>query len=272
MHPTEREALIVRFSPISNERRRNKEGTRKMNAIDMLKQDHRKVQQLFRTFETAGASAFQRKQQIAEKTFEELERHTKLEEEIFYPAVSVADRGGNGMVNEAMEEHDIVKQLIAELQAMAPDSDEYDAKFTVLTENVRHHVKEEEGEIMPHAAARLGEARLKELGGQMAERKRALMEPSFFGGTIRQAKKIITKALDAIANGTTPAPTQKRRRGKKSAPTRSERGKKTTAARKVRRAMATTKRVVKSTARKAMRRRAARRTSGRSKAVQRVGR
>ena len=259
-----------------------------MNAIEMLKQDHKKVQELFRKFETAGEHAFQQKRQIAEKTFEELEQHTLLEEEFFYPAVRVVNHSGNDMVNEAVEEHDIVKNLIRELRAMAPDNDEYEAKFTVLTETVRHHVQEEESEMMPHAATRLGEAELKELGDQMAERKRALMEPSFVSGTIRQAKQLVTKAFDALTNGAMTTSGQKRRAAKKSktkrprrkrvprtmaqAASRSAQGKKRTAARKVRRAVAKTKRVIKTAARTATPRAAARGANGRKKLARGVGR
>jgi len=118
-----------------------------MDPFKMLKEDHKKVKDLFRQFESTGERAYQKKQELAEKIFRELEVHTSLEEEIFYPAVrESSDKEGKELIAEAYEEHRIVKQLIEELQDLDAKDETYNAKFKVLIENVEHHVQEEEGE------------------------------------------------------------------------------------------------------------------------------
>lgn len=145
-----------------------------MDAIEMLKDDHKKVKGLFREFESAGDKAYQKKGQIVTKVIEELEVHSKLEEEIFYPAVAAkTDKEGQDLVKEGIEEHHVVDVLIGELKGMQPQDEQYDAKFTVLIENVEHHIEEEEGEMLPDAKKRLGD-QVKTLGDQMAVRKKAL--------------------------------------------------------------------------------------------------
>ena len=145
-----------------------------MNAIKMLKDDHRKVKQLFREFESAGDTAHKKKQQIAEQVFQELEIHSKLEEEIFYPAVQAkTDQEGKETVLEGIEEHHVVDVLIEELKGMRPEDEPFEAKFTVLVENVEHHIEEEEGEMLPDAEQRLG-SQLEQLGQQMEQRRQQL--------------------------------------------------------------------------------------------------
>ena len=144
------------------------------NAIEMLKSDHHKVKELFRQYEAAGDRAYQKKQGIAEEVFTELEVHTTLEEELFYPAMKrKADDDGKDLVAEAMEEHHVVTTLMEELKGLDPKDERYDAKFTVLMENVEHHIEEEEEEMFPEAEEVLGE-RLDRLGTQMQERKQQL--------------------------------------------------------------------------------------------------
>jgi hemerythrin-like domain-containing protein len=139
----------------------------------MLKDDHRKVKGLFRQYE--AASGGREKRQIAGQIFTELEVHTKLEEELFYPAVK--QKGGSEgeeMVAEAVEEHHVVDVLIKELKNMSTTEDQYDAKMTVLIENVEHHIEEEESEMLPDAEAKLGGEAM-ELGKKMEERKQKLL-------------------------------------------------------------------------------------------------
>jgi hemerythrin-like domain-containing protein len=146
-----------------------------VNAIKMLKDDHRKVKQLFREFEAAGDRAYKTKQRIAEQVFHELEVHSKLEEEIFYPAVQAkADQEGKELVLEGIEEHHVVDVLIGELRRLEPQAEEYDAKFKVLTENVEHHIEEEEGEMLPDAEQTLGDE-VERLGEQMERRRQELL-------------------------------------------------------------------------------------------------
>lgn len=123
-----------------------------MNPFAILKEDHKKVKALFKEYEDAGDRAFKKKGDIAEKVMHELEVHAKLEEELFYPKVKVGvDKEARHLVNEAYEEHHVVKMLIAELKELKPEDEVFDAKFTVLMENVKHHIKEEENELFPEA-------------------------------------------------------------------------------------------------------------------------
>jgi iron-sulfur cluster repair protein YtfE (RIC family) len=149
-----------------------------MDAIKMHKDDHRKVKDLIREYADAGDDAFKVKQKIADQVFAELEVHTMLEEEIFYPAVRVkTDDEGKSHVAEGMEEHHIVKILIAELKALTPEDEAFAAKFKVLSENVQHHIKEEEDELLPDAKKQLGHDGIEVLGEQMASRRKEL-EPA----------------------------------------------------------------------------------------------
>lgn len=146
-----------------------------MDAIKMLKDDHRKVKDLFRAYANAGGDAFKAKQEIADQVFAELEVHTALEEEIFYPAVRAkADGAGKAHVAEGMEEHHVAKILIAELKALTSEDEAFAAKFKVLSENVEHHIKEEEDELLPDAKKKLGHDGIEVLGDQMESRRQAL--------------------------------------------------------------------------------------------------
>ena len=145
-----------------------------MNAVKMLKADHDRVQKLFKEFEAAGERAYEKKRGIAEEVFTELEIHTKLEEEIFYPAVQArADKEGEELLAESLQEHHVVDVLMGEMRKLDPGNDEYQAKFQVLMENVEHHIEEEEGEMFPMASERLGDT-LDSLGTKMEERKQEL--------------------------------------------------------------------------------------------------
>ena len=115
---------------------------------DMLREDHTKVKGLFEKFEEADdANA---KQRIVEMALAELDVHAKLEEELIYPAIR-SEIDDDDLMDEALEEHHVVHGLIGELNKMKPSDKRYDAKFTVLSENVRHHIKEEESEMFPKA-------------------------------------------------------------------------------------------------------------------------
>jgi hemerythrin superfamily protein len=145
-----------------------------MNAIELLKKDHRTVESLFESFEKAkekdeGTS----KAELFASIKEELDAHARVEEEIFYPAFDRAaeKEGDKELVLEAGEEHKQVKTLLAELEELGPDDETFDAKMKVLKDNVEHHVEEEEGEMFPHAQKELGDERLQELGERIAARK-----------------------------------------------------------------------------------------------------
>lgn len=120
----------------------------KDDAIVILKADHSKVKDLFEEFENAGD--LRRKKKIVAEAIMELKIHAEIEEKLFYPAVR-AQVEDEDIMNEADEEHHVAKLLIAELEQLPATDEHWEAKFTVLSENIRHHIKEEEGEMMPKA-------------------------------------------------------------------------------------------------------------------------
>jgi hemerythrin superfamily protein len=144
-------------------------------AVALIKADHRKVEQLFREFEDAGDRAYRTKQRLVSQLIRELEVHATIEEETYYPAVEAkARKDGKELVAEAVEEHHVVKILLGELAGMSAEDEAFDPKVTVLMENVRHHVEEEEEEMLPQSEETLGKEELTRLGEEMAARKRQL--------------------------------------------------------------------------------------------------
>lgn len=143
-----------------------------MDAITELKADHKAVEKLFRQFEKAGERATKTKADLVEKIIEELSVHAEVEEQVFYPAVRSEVPDVADDVLESLEEHHIVKWVLSELVGMDPEAERFGAKVTVLIENVRHHVEEEETEMFPAVRAALGRKRLGEIGDKMAVARR----------------------------------------------------------------------------------------------------
>jgi hemerythrin-like domain-containing protein len=145
------------------------------DAVELIKSDHRKVERLFGEFEQAGERAYKTKQGLVEQITQELRVHATIEEETFYPAVQAkARKDGKELIDEAVEEHHLVRVTLRELEALTPEDDAFDAKVQVLIENVRHHVEEEESEMLPQAEKLLGQDELARLGEEMLARKRQL--------------------------------------------------------------------------------------------------
>ena len=145
------------------------------DAISLLKADHRQVEGWFSSFEKTRSES--RKQQLASKICAALKVHTRIEEEIFYPAF-LEQAQEEDMHHEAVVEHDGAKKLIAEIEAARPTDEYYDAKVTVLSEMIKHHVKEEEQPGGMFAKARKSDMDLAELGERLAARKKQLMNSS----------------------------------------------------------------------------------------------
>jgi len=138
-----------------------------MKATDLLKKQHRQVEKLFKQAEKAQS---RQRRQLMEQIVEQLKLHTKIEEEIFYPAVrELGTSKAEEMIDEAFEEHHVVDLVLAELPKVDPEDERFEAKMTVLSELVQHHVEEEEGELFPMAEKKLGAERIKELGQQMEQ-------------------------------------------------------------------------------------------------------
>lgn len=143
-----------------------------MDAITMLKDDHKAVEQLFKRFEKAGDRAHVEKREIVDRIIEELSVHAAVEEQLFYPVARATVPDTEDVALESLEEHHIVKWVLSELETMAPDDERFDAKVTVLMENVRHHVEEEEQDFFPMVRDELGRNALADLGEAMAAAKK----------------------------------------------------------------------------------------------------
>jgi len=152
----------------------------KQDAIALLKADHRKVEDLFEQFEKTSGEG--RKQKIALEICLELTVHAQIEEEIFYPACE--GKIEEDLLKEAYVEHDGAKVLIAEIEAGGPDDDFYDAKVLVLSEQIEHHVEEEEKRSSGiFAQAKKAELDMDRIGAELAARKQALMANYKSSGT-----------------------------------------------------------------------------------------
>jgi hemerythrin superfamily protein len=145
--------------------------SKRLDAVALLKADHRQVETWFSQFSKSKNA--QKKQLLATQICDALIVHTTIEEEIFYPAFIEAT-GDKDMHHEAVVEHAGAKELIAQIQSMSPRDDYYDAKVTVLSEMIKHHVKEEEQPGGMFAEAKKSDMDLQALGEQLLQRKQEL--------------------------------------------------------------------------------------------------
>jgi hemerythrin superfamily protein len=149
---------------------------RGMDATELLMKDHENVQGLFAQFERSREDA-QKKSMLFEKIKDELQMHTKVEEEIFYPAVEdLPIERAKDDIERSIQDHEEVDALLDELQALSPDDADFDQKMTELMDAVRSHIQLEHEEVFKIARAGLGEERLKEMGRQMEEFKQSMKE------------------------------------------------------------------------------------------------
>jgi hemerythrin superfamily protein len=161
------------------------------DAIVLLKADHKEIRKLFREFQGAGENATKQKGDLVAKMIELLTVHTYLENEVMYPEVRRLLPDLEDDVLESYEEHHVADVLCMELYAMPADAERFDAKTTVLIENVTHHIEEEEEDWFPKVRDGLGRKQLSELGARMlavkAEAPRSPAQPS-----------ALKKAVDAV--------------------------------------------------------------------------
>lgn len=141
-----------------------------MNAFTLLKADHKKVAGILEKIDATTERGVKTREELFTQLKTELDIHTRIEETIFYPALKEADETRD-ITLEAFEEHKVVKTLLGELQSLGKDKEEWTAKFTVLKENIEHHVEEEEGEMFPKAKKVLGEDGAETLGTRMEKAK-----------------------------------------------------------------------------------------------------
>jgi iron-sulfur cluster repair protein YtfE (RIC family) len=149
------------------------------DAIVLLKEDHKEVRKVFRDFQSAGEDATERKGRLVEKMIELLTQHTYIENEVMYPRVRELLPDLEDDVLESYEEHHVADVLVMELAGMKPTDERFDAKTTVLIENVTHHMDEEEQEWFPQVREGLGRKALQEIGVELIEaKKKAPTKPS----------------------------------------------------------------------------------------------
>ena len=141
-----------------------------MNAFTLLKNDHKKVAGILEKLEETTERALKTREDLFAQLKNELDIHANIEETIFYPVLKKAEESRD-ITLEAFEEHRIVKQLLAELEASSKDDEQWTAKFTVLKENIEHHVEEEEGEMFTKARKVLSEEEIETLGTRMEKAK-----------------------------------------------------------------------------------------------------
>jgi hemerythrin superfamily protein len=163
------------------------------DAIVLLKQDHKEIRALFREFESAGERATKRKGRLVERILEALTVHTYIENECMYPEVRKLLPELEDDVLESFEEHHVADVLCMELATMGPDDERFEAKTTVLIENVSHHMDEEEEDWFPKVRAGLGRKQLQEIGARMIElKKKAPRKPS--------QPSALKKVVDAVVS------------------------------------------------------------------------
>lgn len=138
-----------------------------MNAIELLTQDHRKVDELFEQMESGEGE----KADIFNKIYQELSLHAEAEETFFYPELELSQET-SGEVRHSYHEHQEIKDLLAELAARDTNDDAWMIRFEELKKSVQHHVKEEEGELFPDAQQVLGESKLEDIGSKIEDLKK----------------------------------------------------------------------------------------------------
>ena len=142
-----------------------------MNVFTLLKTDHKKVAGILEKIDSTTERGVKTREELFTQLKTELDAHARVEETIFYPELEKADET-HDITLEAFEEHRLVKQLLAELEKMDKSDEQWTARFTVLKENVEHHVEEEEGEMFPKARKALTEEEVETLGTRMEAAKK----------------------------------------------------------------------------------------------------
>lgn len=150
-----------------------------MDALKLLTADHNRMRGMFTRF-TAAQEAEDPTQmgELCEKIFRDLEVHTTIEEEIFYPGVHDLSEEIGDTVDEGIEEHHVVKVLMSEIRELPVGADDWVAKMTVLMENVQHHIEEEESELFSSVRSEMDADTLSDLAEQLEDKKRELGAPT----------------------------------------------------------------------------------------------
>jgi hemerythrin superfamily protein len=169
----------------------------RMDALTLLTADHNRVRGLAARFEAAHEREdVETMTTLAARLFEELEVHTKIEEDVFYPAVEGASDELRDLVVEGLEEHHVVDQLMAEARALQPEDEHWAAKVKVMIENVEHHAEEEESQMFPAVRSAMSEEKLTALAERLEARKRELGAPTMADTIDLSKEELMEKARE----------------------------------------------------------------------------
>jgi hemerythrin-like domain-containing protein len=159
----------------STSKRNGSTGNSRMDAITLLKQDHTKVRGLLSTLAATTERAMEKRKQLLKEIETEIKMHSKLEEELFYPAYKEAvSKANEHIYHESLEEHHLVDIVLLEFKVTTAGSESFGAKAKVLKDLIEHHAEEEETEMFPKARKAMGAEHLRRLGEQMQERRQSL--------------------------------------------------------------------------------------------------
>lgn len=166
-----------------------------MDSLDLLTADHNRFRGRITLFEQASeADDVGRMADVADRLFEDLEIHTRIEEEIFYPGVHDLSEEIGETVDEGIQEHHVADVLVAEMRSLEPGSDEWNAKMEVLVESVEHHLHEEEDELFPAVRSKTDAGWREDLGRRMDDRRSELGFP-----TVAEREKLGAEELQELA-------------------------------------------------------------------------
>jgi hemerythrin superfamily protein len=165
-----------------------------MDAITLLKNDHRRIDKLFTSFERTGARARKTRRRLVDRMTADLTTHTTLEEQVFYPLVRQSVADADFVILESVEEHHVVKLLLDELEKLPPSDEHFAPKAAVLIQAVRQHVEREERDVFPRMRKSVDRARLGEIGDAMGKLQRKARAAS-----PKATKKAAKKTLKRVA-------------------------------------------------------------------------
>jgi hemerythrin superfamily protein len=168
------------------------------DAIGLLKADHRSVETLFKNFERTGARAHTTRRKLVDRMITDLSVHAFIEEQVLYPAAKEKIATAKVDVLEALEEHHVVKWQLQELIDLDPTDERFTAKVTVLTEHVRHHVKQEERELFPLLRSGFDRTLLLELGTELQQAKRVAPHHPHPRLPVHPAELALPKAVTSV--------------------------------------------------------------------------
>lgn len=181
-----------------------------MNALTLLERDHRTVEALFARFESTPRDDTTTLAELRDEILKELSVHAVIEEQVFYPGVRGASSELEDVVLEGLEEHHAAKLALTEIEKLLPTAERFRPKMTVLMENIRHHVKEEEEELFPKVREAMTEQQLADMGEALEKAKQTAPtrphpfqpdQPPFntiLGAPVAAIDRVVTTARHAV--------------------------------------------------------------------------